>query len=89
MPSCVVVPRVQAEREGDMVMAHNKIKTKTFARPTKCVNIQLVDEFEVGENVYDALLYHMKQCVEDGDLTGWDFHVVDDSTELPLDGVLR
>ena len=83
---CLFIPYTPV---GYMEMSHNKTKTKTFARPTKAVNIQLVDEFEVGENVYDALLYHMKQCVESGDVTGWDFHVIDDSIELPTDGVLR
>lgn len=75
---------------------HNKIKTRTFARPTKSVTVTLTDNFEVGENVYDAMLYHMKQCVESGDLTGWDFHVVEEGefgwegeTALPSDGVLR
>lgn len=65
---------------------HNKIKSKTFARPTKSVTVSLTDDFEVGENVYDAMLYHMEQCVESGDLTGWDFHVGEN--ELPSDGVL-
>jgi hypothetical protein len=73
---------------------HNKIKTRTFARPTKSVTVSLTDDFEVGENVYDAMLYHMKQCVESGDLTGWDFHVFEycgcncGENELPSDGVL-
>ena len=75
---------------------HNKIKSRTFARPTKAVTVTLTDNFEVGENVYDAMLYHMEQCVKDGDLTGWDFYVVEESgfgwegeTPLPIDGVLR
>lgn len=55
---------------------------------TKAVNIQMVDEFEVGENVYEAFLEHLKYAVEAGDLTGFDFHVIDDSIELPSDGVL-
>lgn len=89
MSPCMAVPRFKAECEGNVVMGnHNKTKTRTFARPTKAVNIQLVDEFEVGENVYEALLYHMEQCVESRDLTGWDFHVIDDSVDLPDDGVL-
>ena len=71
---------------------HNKIKTRTFARPTKSVTVSLTDDFEVGENIYDAMLYHMKQCVESGDLTGWDFHVFEHcgcgEDELPSDGVL-
>lgn len=75
---------------------HNKIKTRTFARPTKSVTVSLTDDFEVGENVYDAILYHMKQCVESGDLEGWDFHVLEHCSccrfpsedELPQDGVL-
>ena len=73
---------------------HNKIKTRTFARPTKSVTVTLTDDFEVGENVYDAILYHMKQCVESGDLTGWDFHVFEHcgcncgENKLPSDGVL-
>jgi len=61
----------------------------------KPVTVSLTDDFEVGENVYDAILDHMKQCVESGDLTSWDFHVVEESefgwegeTPLPSDGVL-
>lgn len=80
-----------------MVMGHNKIKTRTFARQSKSVTISLTDDFEVGENIYDAILYHMKQCVEDGDLTGWDFRITETcgtcryphEDELPLDGVLK
>lgn len=57
-------------------------------KDTKAINIQMVDEFEVGENVYEAFLTHLKYAVETRDLTGFDFHVIDDSVELSPDGVL-
>ena len=49
---------------------------------------KLQTQMQSGENVYDAMLYHMKHCVDSGDLTSWDFHVIDDCAELPSDGVL-
>lgn len=66
----------------------NVVATVKETSNTKAVNIQMVDEFDVGENVYDAFLHHLKYAVESGDLTGFDFHVIDDSIELPSDGVL-
>lgn len=79
------------ERNVEM-SKHNKIKIRTFARSTKAVTVSLTDNFEVGENIYDAMLYHMKQCVESGDLTGWDFYVFEEcgcgEQELSSDGVL-
>lgn len=55
----------------------------------KTIRIEMVDGFEVGENVYEAFLHHLEYAVKARDLTGFDFHVIDDSVELPPDGVLK
>ena len=56
---------------------------------TKAVNIQLVDEFIVGQNVYDNFLNYLRDVVKSGDLSAFDFHIIDDSSDLPVDGMLR
>lgn len=55
----------------------------------KTIRIEMVDGFEVGENVYEAFLSHLEWAVKAGDLTGFDFHVIEDNVELPPDGVLK